>query len=349
MNNLNDKILILIPAYLPDQRLITLIDGLYEDGFTHQLIIDDGSGKECEHIFRQVQERKFCTLLTHKVNMGKGQALKTGLAYFCEQAHECSFVLMADADGQHDRISIQKVALALENHPDSLILGVRNFSQKHVPLHNKLGNNITKAVISLFLGKPISDTQTGLRAMNRQNARQFLDLQGQRYEYEINMLLECKSRHIDIFEVEIKTIYINKNETSHFNPLIDSTKIYWQIIKYSLSSGISTLIDLGLFTFLANLWMGQKYYIFFSTLIARLVSLGFNYYANKKAVFQSKKPEKTAILKYIILCSVNILCATWLTDLLINLLPSMKLLIIKIIVSAVLFIANFFLQKKWIF
>lgn len=346
--NIHDKVLILIPAYMPDQRLVALADTLYEQGFTHQLIIDDGSGEGCRPYFSQIEERPFCTLITHEQNMGKGQALKTGLKYFCDCCSDTDYVLMADADGQHDPDSITAVAEALREHPYELILGVRNFVQKQVPLHNRLGNNITKSVMSLLMGKPISDTQTGLRAMNKEVAAQFLELPGQRYEYEINMLLECKTRFINIFEVPIQTIYINKNETSHFNPLVDSTKIYWQIIKYSISSGLAAILDIGLFMLLAALLVGTKYYIFISTLIARVISLLVNYYTNRKAVFKSQKRNRDAMLKYTVLCVVNIFLATWMTDLLMSI-TNIRLFFIKLLVSLLLSIFNFFIQKKWIF
>ncbi|MBQ9991900.1 MAG: glycosyltransferase family 2 protein, partial [Firmicutes bacterium] len=184
MNNIKAKTLILIPAYMPDQRLISLIDELYASGFTHQLIINDGSNADCEPVFAQVREREFCRLLVHEVNMGKGQALKTGFKEFCDNMPECDFVVTADADGQHCCKDITNVAVAVNEHPADLVLGVRNFAQKHVPLHNKLGNNITKGVISLYMGNPISDTQTGLRAMSKKLAGIFLKLNGQRYEYE---------------------------------------------------------------------------------------------------------------------------------------------------------------------
>ncbi|MBQ9992686.1 MAG: GtrA family protein, partial [Firmicutes bacterium] len=165
---------------------------------------------------------------------------------------------------------------------------------------------------------------------------------------EINMLLECKSQRISIHEVSIDTIYINNNETSHFNVIKDSTKIYMQIIKYALSSGLATLIDIGLFTILANLMMGQRYYIFTATLIARLCSLFVNYFANKKAVFKSDEKTSHSIIKYFILCAANIALATWFTDLLVES-AGMGLFISKLLVSAVLFIFNFILQKKWVF
>jgi len=348
MENIKEKTAILIPAYMPDQRLVSLVDELYASGFSHQLIINDGSDADCEPVFAQIREREFCRLLVHEVNMGKGQALKTGFQEFCRNMPECDYIVTADADGQHCCKDIINVAVAANEYPQKLILGVRNFAQKHVPLHNKLGNNITKGVISLYLGNPISDTQTGLRAMSKSLAENFLDLAGQRYEYEINMLLECKSRRISIHEVPIDTIYINNNETSHFDVVKDSTKIYIQIIKYALSSGFAALIDIGLFTILANLLLGQKYYIFTATLIARICSLFVNYFANKKAVFKSDEKNSHAMAKYFVLCAANIALATWFTNLLVQS-AGMGLFISKLLVSAVLFVLNFILQKNLIF
>lgn len=64
----------------------------------------------------------------------------------------------------------------------------------------------------------VYDTQTGLRAFSVSRIPMMLEMQGERYEYEINVLLYATRRKIPIQEVEIATVYLDGNQTSHFNP-----------------------------------------------------------------------------------------------------------------------------------
>ena len=59
-----------------------------------------------------------------------------------------------------------------------------------------------------------------------------LHIDGDRFEYEINVLLDFSKRKIPIKEIEIETVYIDNNSSSHFKPIRDSFKIYKQIFKY---------------------------------------------------------------------------------------------------------------------
>ena len=58
-----------------------------------------------------------------------------------------------------------------------------------------------------------------------------LEIKGDRYEYEMNVLIECVKKGIEMKPVMIDTIYQNNNEGSHFNPVRDSFRIYRIILK----------------------------------------------------------------------------------------------------------------------
>ena len=346
--------IVLIPAYNPDQKLLNVVDGLCARGFLKIIIINDGSKQECAPVFSALEQNPCCTIYVHQTNCGKGRALKTGLSKFCTDFAE-QFVITADADGQHDPDSILQVAETITANPDALVLGVRDFTKLHIPRSNRFGNVLTMKIVKLLLGYRISDTQTGLRAMSRQTAQSFLDTEGERYEYEMNMLLDCKKKQVKIVETPIETIYINNNESSHFNPLVDSFKIYLQFFKFASSSLAAAVLDILLFMMLFKLMIFggtlEEPAIYFATLFARIISMSFNYYVNHKSVFRSTKKKRRTFLPYTLLAGINVLFSAYLINWALGFLPSSSgvLLVLKILVNLVLFFLNYYVQKRWVF
>ena len=239
----------------------------------------------------------------------------------------------------------KKCALSLKENPNSLIVGCRNFKEPQTPPRSKFGNNLTKIVFMIFIGVKISDTQSGLRAFSPDLIKKFLNVKGKRYEYETNVLIECKNSNIPIYEVPIQTIYIHKNETSHFNPIKDSLMIYKLFLKYALTAISSFALDILLFCIFINL-IKTDYTIMLSTIIARILSSIYNFMVNSKLVF--KKSHKKSLLKYFILVIVQMLISglsvTFLTETLNSNAP-----ITKLIIDTFIFIVNFVIQREWIF
>ena len=270
---------IVIPAYQPDNKLITLIEKIHEKSDFHILVIDDGSSSKCQKIFDKAKQ--YATVLRHEVNQGKGQALKTAFSYIQEQ-NIYGTVVTADADGQHKIWDIFRAANKASENPNKLILGVRAFTGK-VPLRSRFGNSLTKVLFKLQTGVGVTDTQTGLRAFTTNLIPFMLKIEGQRYEYEMNMLLEA-SKEYEILEVPIETVYINDNEDSHFRPIKDGLMIYKNIFKFALSSLSSFVVDYIVYAiailFLPTVPTGLR--IFLANGLARVTSSVFNYSTNKK-------------------------------------------------------------------
>ena len=107
------------------------------------------------------------------------------------------------------------------------------------------------------------------------------EVQGERFEYEMNMLLEAEENDYEIKEVPINTVYLEDNKSSHFNPLKDSIKIYLPFLKFGMSSILSALLDFSLLIFIKLLTSN----LFLAVVGARLCSGVFNYIMNKKYVF----------------------------------------------------------------
>lgn len=282
---------ILIPAYKPDDKLVALTDQLLTHDDLKLVVVDDGSGEALRPVFEALDKR--VTLISYPDNKGKGGALKTGIRYIMDHMPECERLVTADADGQHRYADIRRVLDKSEEMPGALVLGSRAFDGD-VPLRSRFGNAMTRQVFAIASGVKVRDTQTGLRGFDRDGMRLFVDVPGDRYEYEINMLLTAARAEMPIYEVTIETVYLNDNESSHFNPLKDSLRIYACILKFACSSLICFGIDYVLFqllrTFIPLTWV--------SNLLARIVSASVNFMLNKKLVFKGNEKTLPAVLKY---------------------------------------------------
>ncbi len=244
--------IVVVPAYQPDEKLLGVVSDFNQAAPTFSIVIvDDGSRKECEPIFSELEQKDNVTVLHHSQNKGKGAALKTAFQYISERFPDSDGIITVDADGQHLISDALEVCKALHAHPDMLITGSRRFTGK-VPFRSRLGNAITRTVFHLTTGKKLYDTQTGLRAFAANRIPEMISLQGDRYEYEINQLLYCCTKSTGVFEVPIETIYINENKSSHFNTIRDSAKIYRVIFRY-LGPTFLKFISSSLLSFLIDL------------------------------------------------------------------------------------------------
>ena len=330
----------LIPAYEPDERLAGLAKDMDARRF-HVLIVDDGSGADYEQIFADAAQ--FGSVLRHEENRGKGAAIKTGLAWIAEHFTGSYTVVTLDADGQHLPGDAVRVCRAAEAEPDALILGSRCF-RDNAPLRNRIGNAVTRAVFRLSTGVRVYDTQTGLRAFSQALLPALRGVKGERYEYEMNVLMCWAQDGRPIREIPIETVYIDGNAHSHFKVLRDSVRIYREILKFSAASLASFAVDYGMFCLLSALTGA----VALSNVLARIVSGSVNYTLNRKLVFESRAGVGRSLLQYAALaCSilaVNTLCLWLLASKL-----GVNRYAAKLAVEAVLFIVSYLVQKRWIF
>lgn len=220
---------VLIPAYRPDQKLIETLKKLSECNF-RLLVVDDGSGSAYDNVF--IEAGRYARVIRYETNRGKGSALKRGMRCVLKCFHDVSYLITADADGQHRPEDIQKVANRLWAE-GGFVIGSRAFTGK-VPLRSRFGNNVTRGVYHLVSGVKVQDTQTGLRGFERSLLGWLVQIPGERYEYEMNVLMSAARDEIDIDEVSIETVYEADNSGSHFRPLHDSVKIYKEIFRFAL-------------------------------------------------------------------------------------------------------------------
>ena len=245
---------ILIPSLEPDERLPAYIRELEKSGFGHIIVVDDGSGESYQSVFSEVGDIPRTTVLRHEVNQGKGVALKTGYKFIQTLTEPFSGVITADSDGQHTVKDCIRLAEMLEEGKRALYLGSRDFNLPNIPPKSRSGNRITSTVFKALYGQWLPDTQTGLRAFRREEIPFMIDVEGERYEYEMKVLIACSRAKIPMIPVTIETIYENGNEGTHFHPIRDSWRIYKVIlgsfIRFMGASLICFLVDWLLFNLL---------------------------------------------------------------------------------------------------
>ncbi len=349
---------ILIPSLEPDERLPAYIRKLEESGFGRIVVVDDGSSESFQPIFSEVAEIPRTVVLHHEVNKGKGIALKTGYRFLLEQEDSFSGVITADADGQHTVTDCIRLAEKLHGGERALYLGSRDFSLPDIPPKSRSGNRITSTVFRLLYGVWLPDTQTGLRAFRREDLEFMAGVEGERYEYEMKVLIACSRARIPMIPITIETVYENGNEGTHFHPIRDSWRIYKVILgsffKFMSVSLICFVID-QLLALVFRKWVLPPFGLARASMMnlqvsgwgARLVSSVINFLLNKNLVFRTKGKTGIYALKYTILC-ISIITVSnagvWALGRI-----GMADWLAKILMDTVLYFASYRLQQQWVF
>lgn len=365
MNNAK-RTAVLIPAYKPDDRLPPYVAALKEAGIGKIVIVDDGSGESFQPLFASIPQDEVVHIISYVPNAGKGVALKRGMTYLQENCPDQAVIITADSDGQHTVKDVLRMAEAMGENSEGLLLGSRDFDQPDVPFKSRNGNKITATVFKLLYGVWVRDTQTGLRAFGRDLLPVMIAVKGDRYEYEMNVLIECAHRRIEMRPLTIQTVYENNNEGSHFRAVRDSIRIYSVILagffRFISASLASFAVDYVLYLIINNLLKGmpgmlqQANFLFLhfvphiavATVGARVLSGVFNFVMNRKFVFDDKSSVKKSFPRYLVVFFLIMILSAALTSSLHTWFGWSDNLI-KIPVDIILFFLSYTLQQRWVF
>jgi glycosyltransferase involved in cell wall biosynthesis len=335
---------VVIPAYRPSAALVHLVRALSEKSRPAIVIVDDGSGAGYAEVFERAAAFPHVHLLRHETNQGKGAALKTGIRFVLARYPALAGIVTADADGQHHPEDIERVAAALlAGDGGSLVLGARAF-QGAVPLRSRLGNVLTRAIMHLLLGRRLTDTQTGLRGIPAGMLAQLLQLESNGYEFELEMLILAHRLSVPMVEVPIRTIYAEGNQSSHFNPLVDSMKIYFVLLRFASVSLLTAALD-NLVFYLAYRRTGH---VLGSQVLGRVLAVSFNYWMVRRSVFDSRQRHLATLPKYLALVLVSG-AASYGGIQLLGATLGIYPVAAKLMVESALFFANFAVQRLLIF
>jgi glycosyltransferase involved in cell wall biosynthesis len=334
---------VLIPAYRPSASLPDVVRALAAKAVPAIVIVDDGSGPEYRDVFARAAAFPNVHLLRHATNLGKGAALKTGINYALCTFPELVGIVTADADGQHHPDDIARIADTLLARPDCLVLGSRGFDGE-VPWRSRFGNSLTSVVVHALIGQKLTDTQTGLRGIPTSLLLRILRIESTGYEYELEMLIAAHHLSVPVIEEPIRTIYEAGNKSSHFNPIVDSMKIYFVLARFGSVSLMTAVLD-NLVFFLAFRHSGH---ILGSQILARVFAVGFNYSMVRRSVFYSKQRHKTVLPKFLLLVLVSG-TVSYAGIRVLSAKLGINPVSAKLMVETVLFFANFAVQRLFIF
>ena len=215
---------VVIPAYQAADTLPLLVKTISQEFQQNDIfIVDDGSTDETPDILGHYPQ---IHLIKHAVNKGKGAALLSGFHMARQLGHQ--YAICLDADLQHDPHYIRRFVEAQRNNQVDLVLGVRRFDWRTMPLHRILSNTITSFLISLRTGKRVHDSQCGYRLINL-NIIENMQFSENGFQFESEILIKLLSAGYNYSEVEIPTIY-NKARSSISN-VRDTLKFIHLLLK----------------------------------------------------------------------------------------------------------------------
>lgn len=350
---MKNRCIVIIPSYKPQTDFIEYANELSKSVYKI-IVINDGSGEEFNSIFNRISEIENVVVISYLKNMGKGYALKQGFNYAINNFSDDCILVTADCDGQHKIKDIFKVYETAIKNENALILGSRDFTFKNVPKKSKMGNAIMRKTFNFFYGGNVYDTQTGLRAFSNKTAYKFTKVKGNRFEYELALLIFAQKNQIEIIETKIETVYASEpsEHKTHFNAVKDSLQVFMVMIKnvsvYFLSTIISGIIDIGIFALLSTVIFKEinPIYSLVSVVVARVSSSFINYLINFKFVFKGR--ENSSLIKYYTLWLL-IMGLSYTNVVIFGSLFKNHLIVVKLIGDLILGAVSYEIQCKWVF
>ncbi|NIA22616.1 MAG: glycosyltransferase [Proteobacteria bacterium] len=216
------SLLILLPAYNEERFIGKVIDKIRKSGFRNILVVDDGSSDKTYDIAMEEKVK----VLKHRLNMGKGAALKTGINYAYNTGFD--YVAILDADDQHNPSDLNKLIEKMASGNYDIIIGKR-INYRKMPFIREITNKVTSLIISLLCKNRVMDSQSGFRLFKTKLVP-FINLKTNRFEAESEMLIQAGRNGFHIGETPVSTLY--GSEKSSINPIIDAFRFIRMALNY---------------------------------------------------------------------------------------------------------------------
>ncbi len=198
------------------------------------IVVNDSS---TDSTAKEVKKRQNITLINHLLNSGAGAATRTGMHYAKEIG--CDFVVTMDSDGQHSIKDLKTLIEEIIKGQADFIIGSR-LKQKNgnMPLAKRVGNLGLSIITFLLLGVYVSDSQSGLKALNRK-ALKSIDFHSNNYAFCSEMIWKAHQAKLKINEVPIEAIYTDYSISRGQKNLTGAIEIIKQLIKRRFLSFIN--------------------------------------------------------------------------------------------------------------
>ncbi len=230
--NREPKVCVVIPCF----NIAKLCSKTVEKALKYSdylVVVNDGSTDNTKESLDSLAEKNQKLHILHlPKNMGKGNALIKGILYAFDNI-DFDLLITMDGDLQHRPEDIPLFKKAWQNGAD-MILGVRTWD-KNVPFRSKIGNYFINKLCGFLLRTKVTDSQTGFRGFSKPLLKKIINsdcIKAGRYETELDIFLYSYLSGARVSEVEIPTIYLEGNASSHFNPVLDSLRIIKEAISF---------------------------------------------------------------------------------------------------------------------
>lgn len=222
---MSQRVAVIIPALNERERILPIVEeaGRYAQDV---IIVDDGSDDQSRRFLDGLKDR--ATVLRHRINLGKGSALRTGIA--AAIARGADTIVVMDADGQHKPSDIPRLVGALTEKQVDIVFGSRHIGGS-MPTAMRVGNHFFSVVTNLLFRIYVSDTQSGFRAF-RSAVYPKLEWHSPRYAAETEMIVNAGKHHLRYCEVTIDTIYHDKYKGT---TVFDGLRIFLNMLLWRLS------------------------------------------------------------------------------------------------------------------
>lgn len=349
------NIIPVVTVHNPDESLERTIINLKEAGFKNIIVVNIDSDQSLNIYFDAVKQYEGCKVLYNDPNKGRGRALKIAFSYILKNKIQGDGVVTVNGYNQFATRYILACAEKMIQKKNQIIFGSRDFSNREFPISKRIGNFLISTVCRFACGCALSDPLTGMRAIPYEYLEPFLQVKGDMYDYDANLILEAKERKIKISEVKVEDVYLEKKIAAHYKPIFDAIRISSSLIKFVASSIISTVLDQV--CYVVVIWVLSLYGtkasvgILVATIFGRAISSFANFYFNKRAVFKSDMPMGKTMGRYYTLAIAQMTISYFLVYFFSNILEITGPLTvtIKILVDLALFFVSFQIQRRWVF
>jgi len=334
------KTAVLICSDRPDRSVMRLIERVRGNDQMVPLAVFAGSEPEGMPAYVQAL---YCP-----ESDGVGVRIKAALRYVRDSMPECGYVIRLDADSPCNFEDIMRLNKTIVRTRGELVLGKRRLNTE-LSLKSVMRSAVVRQVFALASGRNIHDTETRIRGFGRELIDTLLHIDGEGYEYEVNVLLYCARNGVPISETKISTP-CTESPDSYMQHLRDWIKVYGCVVKFAISSLIAFLIDLFILLGMNRLLDGMHEVaaLVISVGTARVISAVVNFYINHFIVFDSNEHVGTAMLKFGLL-QIIVLAGNYAIMHVLNILLNMPLAVSKVIADTAMFAVSFVIQGRFIY
>ncbi|MGA2910189.1 MAG: glycosyltransferase family 2 protein [Candidatus Microgenomates bacterium] len=198
------KIFVVIPLFNEEKHIAKVLKEVSRYKLPI-VVIDDGSSDSSASAVQNTRLKNL-VFLKHKVNLGKGAAMKTGADYVFD--HGANAAIFMDSDGQHQAADLPKFIKMVKSGKYDVVFGSRNYTYG-VPLVRFLGNKFASVLMSMTFKVYVSDVLCGFKGLTKE-AYEKLRWNSPGYGVETEIVARVGRSQLPFCEVPIGTVYHDK-------------------------------------------------------------------------------------------------------------------------------------------